>query len=145
MQTRNYKTSLTIDGPVEAVFLAISQKLGDWWGEQDSIIDRDKIDFKVSWGEPWYRFKVISFHPDEEMSWECIDANQKIPGLEGVEKEWVGTRIHWKLTATGPRQTRLEFEHEGLVPEFICFNFCSQSWEHFLGKSLKNYIGSSNA
>ncbi|MEN8789457.1 MAG: hypothetical protein ABF295_08060, partial [Flavobacteriaceae bacterium] len=108
--------------------------------KQDIAANCEGTEFKVSWGEAWYLFKVISYRPNEVMIWECIDANQKIPGLTGVEKEWVGTKIHWILTEINPRLTRLNFEHEGLVPEFICFNFCCQSWEHFLKESLKNYI-----
>jgi hypothetical protein len=136
----SYRTSIELNGSKATVFTAISNTLEAWWGKQNVKIDREGIIFKVSWGEPWYLFKVTTFQPNTEMVWECIDANQKIPGLTGVEKEWIGTKIHWRLTEIEPRLTRLNFKHEGLVPEFICFNFCSQSWEHFLKESLKPYI-----
>ena len=69
-----------------------------------------------------------------------VDANQKIEGLENVEKEWVGTKIHWNLERVGREKTLLKFQHEGLVPEFICFNFCCKSWDHFLRQILVNYL-----
>ncbi|MBL4649538.1 MAG: hypothetical protein JKY03_07385, partial [Aureispira sp.] len=96
--------------------------------------------FKVSWGETWYQFKVVKYLKDYEMIWECIDANQKIDGLVDVEKEWVGTKIHWKLEKHEKDKTLLKFKHEGLVPEFVCFNFCSDSWDHFLKQALVNYL-----
>jgi len=136
----SYTTAFKIHSPSERVFKAISQQLGDWWGKQDKVIEKEGTIFKVAWGEPWYQFKVIHFIPNQEMSWECIDANQKINGLSGVEKEWVGTKVHWKVENLGPDQCRLNFEHEGLVPDFLCFDFCSATWERFLKESLVNYL-----
>ncbi|MDW3652831.1 MAG: hypothetical protein R8P61_37475 [Bacteroidia bacterium] len=136
----SYKTRLEIQCSVERFFTAISQQLGDWWGKQDKGIEGVGTIFTVSWGEPWYQFKVIKFIQDQEMIWECIDANQKIKGLTGVEKEWVGTKVHWKLEGLSENQSRLIFQHEGLVPDFLCFNFCSSTWEHFLKDSLRNYL-----
>lgn len=136
----SYHTSLEILAPRASVFRAISQKLSDWWGQQDVPVDQAGLIFKVSWGEPWYQFEVKEYQPPQNMVWECIDANQKISGLEGVEKEWVGTRIHWELQALDPARTHLEFQHEGLVPDFLCFDFCSQTWEHFLKEELVGYL-----
>jgi len=69
-----------------------------------------------------------------------MDANQKISGLEGVEKEWVGTKIHWELYELGEQRTLLKFKHEGLVSDLVCFDFCSQSWHRFLHESLVDYL-----
>ena len=138
--TNHYQTEIEIANSKEKVFRAISKNLGDWWGKQDQEINREGTIFKVSWGEPWYQFKVIKYAQDQEMIWECVDANQKISGLENVEKEWVGTKIHWELEEVEKEKTLLKFQHEGLVPEFICFNFCSQTWDHFLQKVLVNYL-----
>lgn len=138
--TNSYTTSVEINTSVENIFEAICLNLADWWGQQDKEIDGGGVIFKVSWDEPWYQFKVIKYVKDEEVVWECIDANQKIKGLTGVEKEWVGTKIHWKLTKLESQKTVLEFTHEGLVPEFLCFEFCSSTWEYFLKESLVTYL-----
>ncbi|MER3318045.1 MAG: hypothetical protein RIB79_07115 [Allomuricauda sp.] len=136
----NYTTQVTINCSIQEAFTAISKNLEDWWGKQDFPIDRTGLIFKVSWGEPWYQFKVLEYQENREMIWECIDANQKIDGLENVEKEWVGTKIHWTLSEIKKGKTLLEFEHQGLVPDFICFEFCAKSWNHFLKESLVNYL-----
>lgn len=136
----NYTTQVLIKRGSEAVFEAISFQLENWWGHQDQPATKEGIVFKVSWGEPWYQFKVISFAENEEMIWECIDANQIINGLDGVQKEWVGTKVHWKLTRIDENHTRLDFEHEGLTPDFICFNVCSQAWSDFLQQHLVRYL-----
>lgn len=135
----DYQLTLEINHPAERIYKAITQELSNWWGPQDQLVSKEGDVFIVSWGEPWYQFEVIRFIENEEIVWRCIDANQIIDGLEGVQKEWVGTEIHWKLK-TNEAQTTLEFEHKGLVPSFICFQFCSDSWNHFLKDSLINYL-----
>jgi len=82
----------------------------------------------------------MKYLKNQEMTWKCIDANQKIEGLTGIEKEWVGTEIHWIVKQLNGNRSLLEFEHKGLIPEFICFKFCSDSWSHFLEDSLVNYL-----
>ena len=137
---KDYQTSILMSTSRPILFSAISENLAEWWGKQDNIIDQAKVVFKVSWGEPWYEFKVIHFERNKEMVWECIDANQKIVDLENIEKEWVGTKIIWTLTKLSDARTELQFKHEGLVPELLCFDFCSKSWDHFLKESLVKYV-----
>ncbi len=136
----DYTTKLEIPNSRHAIFMAISGELGKWWGEQDRLIEKKDTVFKVSWGEPWYQFKVTEYKENELMIWECIDANQLIPGLTGVEKEWVGTKILWNLTEISSNATLLLFKHQGLTPDFLCFDFCSSSWEHFLKDRLVAYL-----
>ena len=134
-----YQTSIEIDCPGAKVFYAISRDINAWWGKQDQAINEVGITFTVSWGVPWYKFEVEEFIPNEGMIWKCIDANQVIEGLDNVQKEWVGTRVIWRLEQIAPSKTLLRFTHEGIVPEFICFDFCTKTWEHFLHRSLIEY------
>ncbi len=139
----DYYTSIEFNSSSEKVFEAISKNLTSWWGQQDHLINKEGTVFTVSWGEPWYRFKVISYTENQEMIWECVDANQIIQGLDGVQKEWVGTKVHWRITELEDK-TVLNFKHEGLIPEFICFNVCSSSWDSFLKVSLVQFLEGSN-
>jgi len=136
----SYSTSVEINISKEAVFQAISKDLANWWGYQDAPIEKKGTILKVSWGEPWYQFEVTEYHENKKMVWKCIDANQKIDGLKNVEKEWVDTKIYWVLQELDEQKTLLKFKHEGLTPEFICFKFCSKSWNHFLQGSLVSYL-----
>ncbi|MEO9485110.1 MAG: hypothetical protein ABJG47_16740 [Ekhidna sp.] len=136
----NYSTSVEIERPATQVFEAISSQLEEWWGHQDHTITESGTVFKVSWGEPWYQFKVVKYDENKEMIWECVDANQIINGLEGVQKEWVGTKVHWRLKALDEEKTLLNFEHEGLIPDFICFAVCSTAWTDFLQQHLVAFL-----
>jgi hypothetical protein len=136
----NYQKSIHIKSSKPIIFRSLSHELADWWGNMDNPINIVGDIFKVSWGEPWYQFKVITYKPYEELSWECIDSNQIIGDLEGVEKEWVGTKLHWKIKQIDTETNELTFVHEGLIPDFICYDVCSNAWSDFIGTSLKEYL-----
>lgn len=138
----NYEKKINFDINHKKVFNAISLDLGLWWGDQSHKINSVNQIFKVSWGEPWYQFKVVEYGPFQKMSWQCIDANQKIDGLKNVEKEWVDTIIHWHFKKLNNDKTILHFVHEGLNPGILCFDFCSKSWDHFLLDKLSNHLNS---
>ena len=136
----SYSADLRIRTSAELAFEALSTKIGAWWGDQDKAVKQLGDVFTVSWGEPWYQFKVVAFSPRDSITWECIDAKQIIADLEGVEKEWVGTQIHWTIKQSSAGEIVLHFTHEGLVPEFTCYDFCSRTWDRFLHGNLKDYL-----
>ena len=137
---KNYNTTLVLNASTEKVFKAITKELSNWWGKQDKLVEKRNDIFRVSWGEPWYQFEVVEYIENEKMIWKCIDANQKIRGLVGVEKEWVNSKIHWSLEKVDSSRTILTFEHEGLTPKVLCYNVCSNSWSEFLKGSLVKYV-----
>lgn len=140
MKHKSYQIEVVLPVSKEIAFKSISKELESWWGRQSEKISNVGQKFKVSWKEPWYEFLVIEYLPTNKMIWKCIDANQIIDGLEGVQKEWVDTELVWNLTEIDENQCRLDFIHQGLIPEFICYDFCSSTWDYFLTNKLKNYL-----
>ena len=136
----NYQKSITIKTSQSLIYNALCNELSQWWGDMDKPANKIGDVFTVSWGEPWYKFKVIKYEPYKKLSWECIDSNQIIGDLKGVQKEWVGTKLHWKIKQNDLGKSQLNFTHEGLVPEFICYDVCSNAWSDFIGISLKEYL-----
>ncbi len=142
METKSsdYSTLVRISASPEAVFRALTMELAEWWGKMDHPVEKKGAVFTVSWGEPWYRFEVIDYSPQRKLIWKCIDANQIIDNLEGVQKEWVGTKLHWTIDAINSKEVELSLVHEGLVPTFTCYDFCSSTWDRFITTSLKEYL-----
>ena len=136
----SYNRTIEIIAPAKAIFHALTNDLQGWWGAMDKGVSQSGDVFTVSWGEPWYRFEVIKYNAPTAVSWRCVDANQIIPGLEGVQKEWVGTQLHWRIETIDSNTSRVKFRHEGLVPAFVCYDFCAASWDQFFGKRLKEYL-----
>ena len=139
----NYSSSVIIEVPASDIFKALTSDITAWWGETDRVINGKGDIFKVSWGAPWYLFEVIEYQKDSLIEWKCIDANQIISGLEGVQKEWVGSVVHWNMELLSDHATRLCIEHRGLTEALTCYEFCSSTWNRFLHIELKNYLESS--
>ena len=136
----NYQVKLHANTTLRRTFEALTTNIHDWWGQQDKPVTCLGDIFKVSWGEPWYEFEVIEYKPDQKITWKCVDANQRINGLEGVEKEWVGTKLYWIITELGEGNIELQLIHEGLIPDFTCYEFCSKTWDSFVNGTLKAYL-----
>jgi len=137
---KDYKQQVSINASTKLVFQAIAEDLGKWWGDMDKPVQNQGDVFTVSWGEPWYQFEVVEYEPFKKITWSCIDANQIIDGLEGVEKEWVGTQVVWELVEEGNGTVKVSMAHQGLIPNFTCFDVCSSAWDHFITGSLKSYL-----
>lgn len=136
----SYSRILKIDASAEAIFEALTVDLEGWWGKMDKPVTTAGDVFKVVWRDPWYQFEVTTFAPPYQVNWRCIDANQIIHGLEDVQKEWVGTELQWRIEPEEKGSCMVLFRHQGLVPDFICYDFCSKAWDHFLGERLKAYL-----
>lgn len=139
-QNKDYKKTVLIFSNKEEVFKALTEGISKWWGNIDNITQEKGDIFTVSWDKPWYKFKVIEFNPFSKISWECIDCNQVIGDLKGVEKEWVGTKLQWEIKTINDKEVEVNIIHQGLIPEFTCYKVCSTAWDSFVGNSLKDYL-----
>ncbi len=135
----SYSIGLEVRCEAPRAFDELSTRISDWWGDQDHPAEKVGDVFTVSWGEPWYQFQVKAFHPPDLIVWECIDANQIIGDLKGVQKEWVGTQLQWTITPSG-ENIKVHLKHRGLVPAFVCYDFCSSTWDRFITVNLKKYL-----
>lgn len=139
-KAENYQKTGSIEASKKRVFKALTERIDEWWGEVDVQPSATGVEFKVSFGEAFWRFKVVDFEPDTRVSWECIESNQVHADLMGIKEEWLGTQLHWELSLNTLGQTNLSFIYEGLVPAFNCYDVCSDAWSFFIGSSLKNLL-----
>jgi len=139
---KNYIQTVAISTAKEDAFYALTRQVEKCWGTVDKPTNQMGDIFKVSFGEAFWTFKVIKLQEFDVVSWECIESNQVHNGLEGIEEEWLGTKLHWKIHQKDDRSIGLSFEHEGLVPDFVCYDICSTAWDFFITDSLKNYLES---
>lgn len=139
-KSKDYQKSVLIAGNRLGVFKAITERIDEWWGTVDRQPSAEGVAFKVSFGEAFWRFKVIDFQRGSRISWECITSNQMHAGLMGIKEEWLGTKLHWELSEQTDGMTTLSFTHEGLVPDFNCYEVCSDAWGFFVGMSLKELV-----
>jgi hypothetical protein len=113
MNGQNFTTSFTVDQTPEEAFAAINNVRG-WWSEEiEGSTDKLGDEF--------------SFHYQD-----VHRSKQKIT-------EWKGTDITFDISKKGDK-TEVRFTHVGLVPEYECYDPCSNAWGSYTKGSLRSLI-----
>jgi hypothetical protein len=137
MSDQNLTFTFSVDQTPEEAFAAINNVRGWWSGEIEGRTDK--------LGEEWtYRYKdvhyskqkITEFIPGKKVVWLVLDGYLN---FVADKTEWTGTRITFELSQKG-HQTEIRFTHVGLVPEYECFNACSNAWGSYINGSLRSLI-----
>ncbi len=129
--------AFAVDQTPEEVFQAINNVRG-WWSE-DIEGDTDTADAEFTYRyEDTHRcrIKVTQLVPGERVAWQVLD---NYFDFTRDKSEWKDTEICFDITARDGK-TEIRFTHVGLVPEYECFDICSNSWDFYLHTSLRALI-----
>ena len=137
MSMPSFTTTLLVDQTPKEVFDAVNNVRGWWSGE----IDGDTV--KLG-DEFTYRYKdvhrskqkLIELIPEKKVVWLVLDAYLK---FTDDKTEWNGTKVIFEISRKGSK-TELRFTHQGLVPQFECFDACSSAWSFYVNSSLRSLI-----
>ncbi|WP_432721129.1 SRPBCC domain-containing protein [Jeongeupia wiesaeckerbachi] len=137
----HYQQSLVLEATPATVYAALTTPAGlrGWW-TQDSDVDTASnvgSELRFRFGPHYMHMRIEQLVAGREVHWLCTAAHTDIEHFTRKD-EWVGTQIVFRLAAAGDGQTRLDFEHIGLVPEFECYDLCRNGWQNFL-TSLQLY------
>ena len=137
MKTQDFTTTILLDQTPQQVFDAISNVRG-WWSEEieggtDKLNDVFKYHF-----EDVHRcqIKVIELVPDKKVVWHVQD---NYFNFTRDDTEWKNTKIIFEISRQG-NKTEMRFIHQGLTPEYECYDACHQGWTHYIQNSLYNLI-----
>ena len=137
MNDRNYTTTFTVDQTPEDVFTAINNVRG-WWSEEIEG-DTDKLG-----AEFHYHFKdvhrctlkITELLPGKKVAWLVVD---NYFNFTKDKSEWKDTTISFEISQKGGTTT-IHFTHLGLVPEYECYDACSNGWDIYINSSLRDLI-----
>lgn len=59
--------------------------------------------------------------------------------INDVRGWWTGSEITFEVSRKGD-QTEVRFAHLGLVPDFECYDACSNAWGFYINESLRRLI-----
>ncbi len=137
MKTSDYTTTFLVDQSPKEVFNAINNVRG-WWSEEIEGNTSKLNDVFNYHYEDMHRCKIklIEVIPDKKVVWLVMENYFK---FTKDTTEWTGTKISFEISKEG-NKTQLRFTHIGLVPEYECFEICSDAWGQYIGTSLKNLI-----
>ena len=137
MNDQNLTTTLTVDQTPEEAFAAINNVRGWWSGEIEGSTDKLGDEFTYRY-EDVHRSKqkITELIPGKKVVWHVLDGY-----LDFVQDktEWTGTDITFDISKKGDK-TEVRFTHVGLVPEYECFDRCSNAWGFYVNSSLRSLI-----
>jgi hypothetical protein len=137
MTDRNYAAAFEVDQSPEAAFAAIVNARG-WWSEAiEGKSDELGATFRYHF-QDLHRctIEVRELVPGRRVAWHVVD--NYFSFIED-EAEWTGTDLVFDIARHGDK-TNVKFTHVGLVPEYECYDACSDGWRTYITSSLRDLI-----
>ena len=134
---QNYTTSFTVDQTPKEVFDAINNVRG-WWSEEiEGRTDRPDAEWIYRYKDVHQcKMKITEFIPGQKVVWLVVDNHFN---FTKDKTEWKGTKVIFEISRKG-NKTEVRFTHQGLVPQYECFDVCSDAWGSYIKGSLRNLI-----
>jgi hypothetical protein len=137
MTSQNFTCHFTVDQTPEEVFNAINNVRG-WWSEEiEGGTDKLGEVFTYHYKDVHRsKIKITEFVPGKTIAWHVLD---NYFNFTEDKSEWKGTDISFEISREG-NKTEVRFAHLGLVPEYECFDVCSNAWGSYINGSLRSLI-----
>ncbi|MBL7911212.1 MAG: SRPBCC domain-containing protein [Bacteroidia bacterium] len=137
MSKSDFTTTIEVEQSAKEVFAAINNVSAWWQGE--IIGDRSKLNDEFIYRMEDIHFskqKVVELTPDKKIVWLVTESKLS---FTKDKSEWTGTKISFEISRV-KNKTQIHFTHIGLVPEFECYDACSNGWTGLIQKSLFSLI-----
>lgn len=137
MKNQDFTTSVSVDARPIEVFDAINNVRG-WWSENiDGSTNKLNDEFQYHYQDVHKaKFKIIEMVPNQKIVWHVLENYFK---FTEDQTEWKDTKVIFELSEDS-NNTVLTFTHEGLTPDYECFQICHDAWTHYIQNSLKDLI-----
>jgi hypothetical protein len=76
--------------------------------------------------------RLVEVIPGKKLVWLVLD---NFFNFTEDKSEWKGTKVTFEIS-----KTEIHFTHQGLVPQYECFNLCSNAWGSYINGSLRSLI-----
>jgi uncharacterized protein YndB with AHSA1/START domain len=137
MENQGFTTSFIVDATPDQVFAAVKDVRGWWYENIDGPTDQLNGVFTYHYRDVHRcKIKVAELIPNRKISWLVLDNYFK---FTKDQSEWTGDTIVFEITKKDG-STQLDFTHQGLVPDYECFDICHDAWTHYIQGSLHDLI-----
>ncbi len=135
--SKSFTASITVNKSPSTAFTAIKNFRG-WWSEEiEGNTDILNEMFFYHYKDIHLcRLKLVEEVPAKRLVYQVVE--NEFNFIQD-QSEWVNTRLVFDINSKGDA-TEVTFTHEGLVPEYECYQVCNDAWSGYIYNSLKNYI-----
>lgn len=133
----DFTTTILVEKSPEAVYNAITNVRG-WWSEEIKGTTAKAGDEFTLQYEDIHRCKIriLESVPGKKVVWQVLENYFK---FTKDTKEWTWNRMIFEITPKAGK-TQLKFTQVGLVPQYECYEVCSNAWLTYINGSLKDLI-----
>jgi len=137
MSNKDFTATISVDQTSEEVFNAINNVRG-WWSENiEGSTDKLGAEFNYRYKDVHScKIKIAELISAKKVVWHVLENRFN---FTKDKNEWKGTDIVFEVSKKG-NKTELRFTHRGLVPEYECFDVCSNAWGSYINGSLRSLI-----
>ena len=137
MTNHSFTAMLSVSQTPHQVFAAVANPRL-WWSE--TITGRTDLvgaEFDYHYKDLHRcKLKVVDLVPGKSVVWRVLDNHFS---FTRDKTEWTGTELKFAIARTA-EGTELRFTHLGLVPEYECYDACTEGWTNYINGSLKSLI-----
>jgi hypothetical protein len=136
-QKQDFTTDLLVEATPQEAFDAILDVRG-WWSEEvEGVTDQVGGEFDYHYQDVHRcTVRVTELVPGEKVAWRILD---NYFDFIDDQTEWKDTEVVFEISETDGG-TEVHFTHVGLVPQYECYEVCSNAWSGYLSGSLRNLI-----
>lgn len=134
---QHFTTTFSVERTPQEAFEAITNVRG-WWSEEvEGVTDQVGGEFSYHYQDVHRcRIRVTELVPGRKVAWLVLD---NYFNFIQDQAEWKDTKVVFEISEKdGGAEVR--FTHVGLVPQYECYDVCSNAWGGYLSGSLPNLI-----
>ena len=137
METPDFISTLLVNQTPEVAFQAV-KNISKWWSEAiEGNTDNINDEFIYHYKDIHYcKMRLVEIVPNQKLVWLVLDNYFK---FTKDKSEWIGTKLVFNISQK-ENQTEVKFTHEGLVPQYECYEICREAWTNYIQNSLRTLI-----
>jgi hypothetical protein len=136
-QKQGFTTTFVVERNPQEAFEAINDVRG-WWSEEvEGVTDQVGGEFDYHYQDVHRcRIRVTELVPGRRVTWRVLENHFD---FIGDQTEWRDTEVIFEISEVDGG-AEVHFTHAGLVPQYECYDVCSNAWGGYLSGSLRNLI-----